>query len=216
MDSVSSSCAIDHITVTAPDLAAGAAYVYKLLGVAPTPGGEHPRMATHNMLLRLGDALFLEIIAANPLAPKPDRPRWFALDSLPADSSPRLSNWVARSTDIQAALHAAQEDLGKIEPMSRGSNHWLITIPEDGSLPMEGIAPALIEWHTDLHPASKMPDLGLSLLKLELFHPDADRVSRLLNALELQDKIIVKGVDSPMRPQLIAHIQTPHGICILS
>ena len=25
------------------------------------PGGEHPDMATHNWLLRLGDALFLEV-----------------------------------------------------------------------------------------------------------------------------------------------------------
>ncbi|MFZ6657604.1 VOC family protein [Undibacterium sp. TJN19] len=216
MNTVSSRCVIDHITVTAPTLVSGAAYVHQILGVAPLPGGEHPRMATHNMLLRLGEALFLEIIAPNPLAPNPDRPRWFELDRLDADSPPRLSNWVVRSTDIHAALHAAKEDLGNIEPMSRGSNHWLITIPEDGSLPMEGLAPALIEWHTDQHPASKMPDMGLSLVKLELLHADAGRVLRLLNALELQDRITVKPISKHIRPQLIAHIQTPHGICILS
>lgn len=54
---------LDHITVTAFSLEAGAAFVSETLGVAPQAGGEHPRMATHNLLLRLGDAMFLEVIA---------------------------------------------------------------------------------------------------------------------------------------------------------
>ena len=74
---------IDHLTVTAPSLAAGSAFVQEVLGVAPQAGGEHPRMGTHNLLLRLGDSLFLEVIAANPQVPAPDRPRWFGLDQLP-------------------------------------------------------------------------------------------------------------------------------------
>lgn len=74
-------CRIDHITITAPSLAAGAEFVSQTLGVLPQVGGEHPRMGTHNLLLRLGDALFLEVISPNPLVPAPARPRWFALDN---------------------------------------------------------------------------------------------------------------------------------------
>ena len=42
------------------------------------------------MLLRLGDAMFLEVIAPDPQAVSP-RPRWFALDTLGPGSAPALS-----------------------------------------------------------------------------------------------------------------------------
>jgi len=211
-----SACIIDHITITAPDLASGAAYVKRVLGVEPQAGGEHARMGTHNMFVRLGPELFLEVIASNPHAARPERPRWFALDTLTPDSQPRLSNWVARTSNLQAALGQTAENLGKIEPMSRGNNQWLITIPEDGSLPLQGIAPALIEWHTAAHPAANMQDHGISLLKLELLHPDAARVSRLMQELEMQGPVSVKSVPIQQTPQLIAHIMTPNGLRILT
>ena len=209
-------CDLDHITITAPDLVSGAAYVKALSGVDPQPGGEHVRMGTHNMFVRLGPTLFLEIIAVNPDAVQPLRPRWFALDTLTPDSKPRLSNWVARTTDIQTALSQTRENLGSIEPMSRGSNHWLITIPQDGCLPLDGIAPALIEWHTANHPAAGMLDMGMSLLELELLHPDAARISQLMQDLNMQGNIKVKSLSAGQPPQLIAHIMTPLGSRILS
>lgn len=90
-------CRIDHITVTAPMLEACAEFVRQTLGVAPHTGGEHLRMGTHNLLLRLGDSLFLEVISPNPKAPVPTRPRWFALDTLRSNSAPALSTWVVRT-----------------------------------------------------------------------------------------------------------------------
>ena len=209
-------CDLDHITVTAPDLVSGAAYVHQLLGVQALPGGEHPRMGTHNMFVRLGPELFLEIIAINPHADKPERPRWFALDELTAASQPRLSNWVARTDDIAAAHARSPEALGEIEAMSRGANHWLITIPKDGSLPLQGVAPALIEWHTERHPAAGMPELGVSLLRLELHHPDAARITRLLQALNLRGDVEVKAIAEGQPAQLLAYLQTPAGIRVLS
>src|SRR3954469_7122628 len=71
---------LDHITVAARSLAQGLAYLRDALGVDLPYGGAHPRMATHNHLLRLGPALFLELIAIDPTAPPPARPRWFQLD----------------------------------------------------------------------------------------------------------------------------------------
>ncbi len=64
-------CQIDHIVITAPDLGAGAELVRRSLGVMPQAGGEHARMGTHNLLLKLGDSLYLEVIAPNPNAPEP-------------------------------------------------------------------------------------------------------------------------------------------------
>jgi len=209
-------CHIDHITVTSPTLEAGAAFISQTLGVRPQAGGEHPRMGTHNLLLRLGDKLFLEVISPNPDAPAPERPRWFGLDSMRPDALPSLSAWVARSTDIHAAAGSCSEPLGMIEPMSRGTLNWLITIPADGSVPLDGIAPALIDWHTDIHPAARLQDHGLSLLKLELFHHESARVSRMLASLDLNGLVSVSPHPSRATPYLVAHINTPLGLRQLS
>jgi hypothetical protein len=209
-------CFIDHVTVTAPTLEIGSEFVRQTLGVAPQAGGEHPRMGTHNLLLRLGDSLFLEVISANPAAPAPMRPRWFALDTLHPDSAPRLATWVARTSDIQATASACSEPLGNIEPMSRGTLDWLISIPSDGGLPLNGIAPVLIEWHAEAHPAAKLQDYGLSLVKLELFHPDPERVARLLRPLGLDGPLSISATAGDDAPSLVAHINTPWGLFPLS
>jgi hypothetical protein len=206
---------IDHITVTAPTLEAGAEFVRQALGVVPQAGGEHPRMGTHNLLLRLGDALFLEVISPNPAAASPTRPRWFALDTLQPNSAPALSVWVARTLDIRATASACSEALGNIEPMSRGALNWLITLPADGALPLNGIAPALIEWQTQVHPAAKLQDHGLSLSRLELFHPEPDRISRLLLSIGFEGPVAVSPLHGVRRPYMVAHIDTPHGLRLL-
>jgi hypothetical protein len=202
---------IDHITVTAPTLADGVDYVSRALGVTPRQGGAHPRMGTHNCLLRLGPALFLEVIAVDPAAPHPGRPRWFALDAMTPHQAPRLAMWVARTSDIHGAARTSPVPVGKVEPMSRGELNWLISIPEDGSLPLDGIAPALIQWHTDGHPAGGMPDLGCSLLRLQGYHPDAARIAGMLDAIGFEDEFSVAVPGAGEAPRLIADILTPHG-----
>lgn len=203
-------CGMDHLVVTAPDLVAGVAYVQRTLGVTAQAGGEHVRLGTHNCVLRLGDSLYLEVIAPNPQAPPPGRPRWFELDLLAPDSAPRLATWVARCDDIRAAAAAASEPLGEVEPMSRNDLSWLITIPDDGKLRLGGAAPALIEWHTQPHPASRMQDSGCSLVRLWAFHPDATRVTRLLQSISFEGPLSVTAAGG--QPHLVAHIQTPGGL----
>src|SRR5258708_14883513 len=106
---------LDHIVIVAPTLAAGAQYVRNELGVEPQQGGSHPRMGTHNLLLSLGESTYLEIIAADPAAPKPSRPRWFALDALSPDSPPRLAAWVVRTQNIHAASACCPSEVGTAE-----------------------------------------------------------------------------------------------------
>ena len=205
-------CRLDHITVTAPSLEAGAALVQRCLGVTPQRGGQHPRMGTHNLLLRLGDAMFLEVIAIDPQADAPRRPRWFALDELAPDAEPRLSCWVARTTGIQAAAAGASELLGPVEPMSRGTLNWLITIPSDGWPPLGGVGPALIEWQTEAHPAAGLQDLGCELMAFELLHPEPQRIGALLASLDLAAADSRLSVLKADQPALRASIRTPHGV----
>lgn len=204
-------CRIDHLTITAPTLATGAAYVEAVLGVAPQAGGEHPRMGTHNRLLHLGEQCFLEVIAVNPAAQPPDHPRWFALDQLAADTPPRLAAWVARSGDIGAAAANCGAALGVVEPMSRGQFDWRITIPQDGSLPLGGAAPILIQWRDGQHPANGLVDHGLSLQALEIQHPQPAAVGKILAALGLADAVKLTACAEHEAPSLLARIATPSG-----
>jgi hypothetical protein len=211
---MSRSC-IDHIVITAPSLAEGAAYVEHVLGVAPQPGGEHPRMGTHNLLLKLGDDVYLEVIAINPKALPPDRPRWFQLDSV-AGQPARLATWVARTDNIYDACAASPLPLGHIEVMTRGQLQWMISIPAEGGLVMQGIAPALIQWETDKHPASGLPDSGCSLVHMEAFHSDAQAGRDLLEKIGFEGQLDVLRADSGTPAHLVAHIQTPSGLRQLS
>jgi hypothetical protein len=204
-------CHLDHIAITAPTLAAGTAYVRETLGVEPQAGGEHPRMGTHNCFLKLGEKVYLEIISVNPDAPRPRRPRWFGLDELDLNRPPRLATWIARTDDIHAAAAASPVPLGSVEPMSRGKLNWLITIPQDGSLPLQGLAPALIQRPAGTHPANTQEDRGCSLIRLEGFHPQADKVSSVLKAIGFQGEYSVSALPPGEQPYLVAHIQTPAG-----
>ncbi len=206
-------CQLDHIVITAPTLGLGIDYVRQTLGVMPQKGGEHPRMGTHNCFWKLGERVYLEVIAVNPQAPPPQRPRWFALDQVGPDSPPRLATWVARTDDIEAAASASPVPLGKVEPMTRDQLHWRITIPEDGSLPYGGVVPALIQWPTGTHPTTALEDLGCSLARLECFHPEAERVSAVLTAIGCEGEVSLQPLPPDAAPYLVAHINAPNGLC---
>jgi hypothetical protein len=203
-------CAIDHLTVTAPTLESGAEYVRRALGLAPGPGGRHPRMGTHNLLLRLGDSAFLEVIAPDPDAGRPDRPRWFGLDDPAVLREPRLSAWVARTDTLRDCPAEVLAVVGRVETMSRGAREWLITIPADGSLPMEGAMPMLIEWQSPREPAgSTLPDSGCSLSLLTIQHPDPALVQALHASAGLVDPRLDIGEGEP---SLQARVRTPQGV----
>ena len=171
----------DHIAIGADTLAHGAAWVVDRLGVDVPVGGANTLMATHNRVTALGLDSYLEIIALAPAAPAPPRVRWFALDA-PAQqerlrAQPEPIAWVARTTDLDAALARARThglDLGHAVDMTRGSLRWRISVRDDGSLPESGALPVLIEWPQGAHPASRMEDLGLRLKGLRIYHPDPE------------------------------------------
>jgi glyoxalase-like protein len=203
---------LDHIVITAPSLEAGAEYVRDALGVEPHPGGEHARMGTHNRLLRLGERVYLEVIAVNPAASPPDRPRWFRLDEPDAVRAPRLATWVARADDIRVAAAASALPPGSIEPMSRGTLEWLITVRDDGGLPLGGLAPTLIQWPEGVHPCDTMKDSGCSLVRLEAFHSEPERVRDLLQSIRFAGELGLSPIPTGEMSRIVAHIRTPSGV----
>jgi hypothetical protein len=196
---------LDHLAVSALTLEDGVAHVEAALGVTLAPGGQHPHMATHNRLLGLGD-IYLEVIAADPSARRPAWPRWFDLDRF--SGAPRLTNWIAACDDLAAELAAGPEGLGLPVALSRGDLRWTMAVPATGRLPFDDAFPALIHWEGPVHPVQRLPDSGLRLLRLEIAHPQAAALRKLL-AGRLDDArvVIVPGAGKALQ----ASFSTPGG-----
>lgn len=198
---------LDHITVTAHDLQEGAAYVASALGVRPGTGRQHPGMGTHNLLLALGPAVYIEVIAPDPNAKPVARERWFGLNHVTANTPPRLAAWVASTDDIAASATA---ELGSVETMWRGAHSWRMTVREDGGIPMDGAAPLLIQRSPEAAPLAGVAESGLELHRLCIRHPSPASVLELLDRIGLRSQQV--SVTRGERCQLVAEIQTPAGL----
>ena len=204
---------IDHLLIAAQTLSQGCDFVESGLRVRPQPAGKHLLMGTHNALLRLGERLFLEVIAIDPEAPLPLRPRWFDLDEPRMRASlaegPRLVHYVARTDAIDALAANSVEDLGSVLSIARGEVRWRMTVPADGHLPGRGLVPTLIEWPDESHPADTLPDHGLALVALAGEHPEPAPVRAAIARLGLGESVKVTYGQSP---RLAAMVRTPRGI----
>ncbi|GAA5534593.1 VOC family protein [Deinococcus aluminii] len=203
---------LDHLVIAARTLAEGRAWLEGRLGVTMQPGGEHARFGTHNALLSLGPGAYLEVIAVNPAAEAPDRPRWFGLDTPELrerlEDGPRLIHWVARVPGL-AGLDLAP--FGEALDLSRGENRWALTVPVDGALPGGGVRPSLIIWQTPPPPA-RLPDAGVRLDSLTLGTPDPDALRALLNTLRFEGEVEVR--EAP-QAELSALLETREGLVTL-
>lgn len=179
--------ALDHIVLAADSLGEGIAYLRDRIGCDPSPGGRHPTMGTHNAVLRLGEAVYLEVIAADPEAADPERPRWMGLDDpLTREAlkrSPRLVCWMATSDHIEAASARFGHLVGSVWQGERGNLRWQLTVREDGALPACGALPSLIQWPAGVHPAPNMPDLGFRFRALTVRHRAKTWLDATLDAL---------------------------------
>lgn len=191
--------ALDHLVVAARTLEEGAAWVEQRLGAATVPGGKHTGMGTHNRLLSLGARCYLEVIAIDPDATPPKRPRWFGLDRpevvAALAKSPRLLHWVCRTDILDAARGIAPEAFGDVIPFERGDYRWRITVPADGAQPMQGELPTLIEWQGERHPIDELSTSGCTLRRLTIELPEG---------AESREPLIKLGILPPVAVVTIA------------
>jgi hypothetical protein len=196
--------AIDHVLYGAPDLDEGIDRIERLLGARPAPGGRHPAYGTHNAVLALGPACYLEVIAPELGLPAPARGIGFGVQGLAAS---RLVTWAMRHPAIEEA--AALAGLGAVESGCRERVDgtvlsWRLTDPYAER--MEGVVPLLIDWGETPHPASSAPSGG-RLVGLRLEHPSAAGVRDRLDLLGVEGiEVEVARADEP---RLVARIETP-------
>jgi hypothetical protein len=197
---------LDHLAVSSTKLADGTAHVEGILGTSLSAIGEHPDMGTHNRLLSLGPDVYFEVIAINPEAKGPTRPRWFNIDNF--NGPPRLTNWILQTPDMDAALEELPRGFGTPITLQRGDFHWKMAVPDTGILPWGGWAPAIIQWIGPNHPAPHLPDANIRLETLTLKHPDAEDIAKTLAPLMPRDTALFQVADTP---ELCASFDTPNG-----
>ena len=116
---------LDHLVVAGATLAQAIEHFADLTGVVARPGGRHATMGTHNALVRLGPKTYVELIAIDPDATPPTRPRWFDLD----DATP-----YAGGTELLLAMKlglAGAEHLVDVKGIEGLAD---VRVEEDGTL----------------------------------------------------------------------------------
>ena len=205
---------LDHITVIAPTLSEGVLHVRKCLGLNVPPGTRHSYMGTHNHRLQLGGRTYLEIIALDPAGTNPGRARWFGLDDQENvrrdwEDGRRLRGCVARTNQMAAVLAAQPDIFGPEFLLPPDTQEFAFTIPDDGSLPLGGAVPSLIDHRGDPTSMADIPDLGARLRSFTLEHPDPDAIAGLYRDLDFRNgPELVHGEEVRFR----AGIDTPHGL----
>ncbi|POF32292.1 VOC family protein [Roseibium marinum] len=205
---------LDHITVIAPTLVEGVSHVQKCLGLDVPFGTRHAYMGTHNHRLQLGNSVYLEIVALDPDGTDPGRARWFGLDNqekVRADwtEGRRLRGWVAATDAIDTVAANRRAIFGGTVPLPPAGPEFAFSIPEDGSLPLDGAAPSLIDHWGDPTSMAEIPDMGARLRSLTLEHPEPAAIGALYRQLSIdRPPEIVRGDKVRYR----ARIETPAGL----
>lgn len=215
---------IDHLVVAADSLAQGSAWCDATFGVQPAGGGKHAFMGTHNLVMAISTERFpdcyLEIIAIDPDAPAPGRPRWFGLDQ-PAlrealRERPRLVHAVARTRMIETLRRSLANfalDPGVPLAAQRDTPHgllkWRITVRDDGRIECAGALPTLIEWQGP-HPSEHLPPTPLALEEL-IFRGVPPQA---LAVLKLPDVLAIP-LDPAQDAPLSATLNSPRGRVVL-
>lgn len=199
---------VDHIVLATPDVEDTADRFTTTLGVAAVAGGKHSAWGTRNMLIALGDQVYLEIVGPDLDAPGPAEPRPFDLDRI---AVPRLVTWAVRGRALEALVAQARADgieLGEVQRRTRRRPDdvllsWAMTDP--AAPRADGLIPFFIDWGPTPHPASTSPRGG-TLVALRARHPDAAGVRAMLKALGL-----ALDLEPGDAPDLIATIATRRG-----
>ena len=202
---------IDHLVVAARTLDEGVAWCETTLGVTPAGGGKHPLMGTHNRVFSIASErhpkAYFEIIAIDPDAPPPGRPRWFDLDTPAMQATiaagPQLIHWALGCDDIVercARLRAAGIERGEVLHATRGALSWRISVRPDGARLFDGRLPTLIQWDGP-HPVDSLPASGVTLRDVEC----AGLPAAAVQALDAPALFVPQG------HHLQVHLSTPRG-----
>ena len=204
---------LDHLVYAVPDLVRAVDEIEHQVGVRPASGGTHAGGVTHNALLSLGTATYLEVIARVPGSEAPSGALPFGLETL---REPRLVTWAVAVDEIEQPVEearAAGYDPGEMIAGGRdlpdGSHlGWELVVRQEP--PGDGIVPFLIRWLSEPHPSTTAPK-GCRFVSLRAEHLEPQSVLPMLQALGVE-----LSVSQGTKARLIATLHTPNGMVELS
>jgi len=201
---------LDHLLWGSRVLDGAVADLHQRSGVQAVFGGHHPELGTQNALARLGERVFLEVIAPAPALPAGGLARELAKITVPA-----LVMWAARTTGA-AMLAARAKAVGLTATVVEGHRaragggivRWTnVFIAGHGA---GTLVPFFIEWADDYHPSEDAPP-GLALDSFSIETPDPARLRAIFSALDVK-----ASVRKGRRDRLRAALDTPQGRLVLS
>lgn len=204
---------IDHIAYAVLDLEQACEKLEQRLGIRPVFGGYHRTQGTKNALLHLGGQIYLEILAIDHSNTAIQSARWMGIDLI---KTPKVTRWAMQSYNIEAhcsSLRAFDNHLGNLQAgqreLSKGEMlRWQLSIP--AASPVVDIIPFLIDWsNSSAHPTANL-EQACELIKLELSHPQPDKIQPLFENLDL--KMAIQKAD---KVSIRIHINSHKGIVIL-
>jgi hypothetical protein len=181
---------VDHVILGIGDLEKGIEELERLTGVRAVYGGAHPGRGTHNALISLGGAQYLEILAPNP----EDRGSTPWIGELGNLTSLTPVGWAARSGDLpvlQQALKSQGIETGEIRPGARnqpdGTRLAWRTLDLTAPSPL---LPFFIEWDpATAHPSETTPK-GCRLTGFSLHDPAPEALRKPLQAAGLGVEVL--------------------------
>lgn len=181
---------VDHVILGIGDLQRGIEELERLTGVRAVYGGAHPGRGTHNALISLGGAQYLEILAPNP----EDRGSTPWIGELGNLTSLTPVGWAARSGDLpalQQILKGQGIETGEIRPGARnqpdGTRLAWRTLDLTAPSPL---LPFFIEWDpATAHPSETTPK-GCRLTGFSLHDPAPEALRKPLQAAGLGVEVL--------------------------
>lgn len=204
---------IDHLVFAVPDLEVARDDFEQRTGIRPSYGGQHVGLGTHNAVLDLGEAVYVELLAPDPSQPESAGELAFGLHTL---GEPRLITWAAKADHLRQRVESARAagfDPGEVVPISRKLPdgtllEWELTTRPSAAGAAD-LLPYLIDWGDVPHPTTRA-EAGCRLTSLRGQHPESEAVRGQLVALEVE-----LDVEQGPTAALIAVIETPRGTLTL-
>jgi len=200
---------IDHIVWLISDLDEGMTLFKEKTGVEPTFGGYHTAHGTKNAIVKIGSKSYFEILAPDP-ASHINAKRWMGIDLI---KDPLITRWAFGTDRIEhhaGILKRYNKTLGQIKTGQRKTSgdeiiKWKMSLPHHS--PLIDLAPFFIDWsESPIHPTDQLPDMGLSIDKIELSSEKPHLMHDLLKQLGITNYHVAQGPE-----QIAISLNSPNG-----
>jgi hypothetical protein len=116
---------------------------------------------------------------------------------------------VARVDGLGEVIAGREAVFGEKVPLPPVDSTFDFAIPTDGSLPLDGAAPSLIDRRGKARSMATIADLGARLISFSLEHPDPDAIATLYGELKIdRPPTMLRGP----KPRYRAQIETAAGV----